>query len=136
MSVDGYGVSGVFEAPFFGRVEWQWRQAGSDAWWMVLASHLSSGRVVSGASEIERLVKWAVGCAESKKAEAAGHRLQGRSALRAKEQIVDVPVIEEMKLDPPSARADRRTCTSVSFPRRDWGGGEVDPTGMHQRTYR
>ena len=43
--------------------------------------------MVSGASENERLVKWAVGCAESKKAEAAGTKAAG-------------PVFEVVKWDP------------------------------------
>ena len=54
--VDGCGVPGVFDGAVgsvFGGVEWQWRQAGSEAWWMVLATHPWSGGVVSGASRAE-----------------------------------------------------------------------------------
>ena len=41
--MDGFGP-GVFDGDVgsvVGGVEWQWRQAGSEAWWMVLATHPS-----------------------------------------------------------------------------------------------
>ena len=107
-----HGVSGVSVGAVgssSGGVECQQRQAGSDAWGMVLASHLSSGRVVSGASENERLVNWTVGSAESNKAEAAGSKAAGAFGSA-------------------SRRANRR-CASDR-------GGKVGPAGTNERSCR
>ena len=76
--VDDFGVPGVFVGAvgsFSGGVEWQWCQAGSEAWWMVRAAHPSSRRVVLGASGEEQVVEWVVGCARGERAEAAGSKV-------------------------------------------------------------
>ena len=53
-------------------VEWQWRQAGSETWWMVLVWHPSWGRVVSEASDKGRHVaKWEANHEETEREEAA-----------------------------------------------------------------
>ena len=58
--------------PFFGDVEWQWRQAGFEAWSTLLLWHLSWDRVVSEASEKGRLgVKWDACGGETERTEAA-----------------------------------------------------------------
>ena len=74
----------VLWTPFFGGVEWQWRQAGSEAWWMVLASHPSSGGVVSRGKQ-----------------EGRGSGIEGCRAVRVGEgHVVDVAVFEVVKWVP------------------------------------
>ena len=73
--VDGFGVPGVFDGAVgsvFGGVEWQWRKAGSEAWWMVLATHPLSGCTVSGVSEEGQFVEWVVGCARKVRGQSSG----------------------------------------------------------------
>ena len=94
-----------------GRVEWQWRQAGPEAWWMVLATHPSCACVVSGASEEEQFVEWVVGCAESKRAEAAGSKVAGPCGFE--EDVVEVPFFEVMNRGPAGAFA-RDDCRAGS----------------------
>ena len=101
--VDGFGVPGVFDGAVesvCGGVEWQWRKAGSEAWWMVLATHPLSGCMVSGASAEGQFVEWVVGCARKVRGQRQrDRRLQGRVARRVEGHVVDVPVFEVMKRD-------------------------------------
>ena len=93
----------------------EWSSSGTKLAQM-LGGYLSSGRVVSGASENERLVKWAVGCAESKKAEAAGSKvagLFGSASRRANRRCASFRG-GEVGSAGASARADCRACVSVS----------------------
>ena len=67
---------------------------------MVLATHLLSGCMVSGASEEGQFVEWVVGCARKVRGQRQrDRRLQGRVARRVEGHVVDVPVFEVMKRD-------------------------------------
>ena len=70
---------GVFDGAVgsvLGGVEWQWRQAGSEAWWMVLALVL---RVVAWCREPVRRssLSRSMDARKSKRAEAAGSKVVG-----------------------------------------------------------
>ena len=100
--VDGFGVPGVFDGAVgsvVGGVEWQWRQAGSEAWWMVLATHPSCGCVVLGASEEGQFVEGVLGARKARGQRQRDRRLQGRVARRVEGRVVDLSVSEVMKRD-------------------------------------
>ena len=101
--VDGCSVFGEFVG-VVGSVVGGVGQVGSEAWWMVLGSHLSCGCVVPGASEEEQFVEWVGGCAERQ--EGRGWGIEGRSARRVEGHVFDVPVIGVVKWGDPKERVE------------------------------